>query len=92
MVSYSSGPLLGHVEAGAVAAAFGVQASVVSGGVLCIVGVLACAGLLPGFMATTLAGLPGMNPFDYHSVGSRNVRSSAAMTRLARTRAPRRGT
>jgi MFS family permease len=51
MVSYTSGPLLGHVEAGAVAAAFGVQASVVSGGVLCIVGVLACAGLLPRFMS-----------------------------------------
>ena len=32
MVSYMSGPLLGHVEAGAVAALFGVRASVVSGG------------------------------------------------------------
>jgi hypothetical protein len=32
MVSYSSGPLLGHVGAGAVAAAFGVTASVISGG------------------------------------------------------------
>jgi MFS family permease len=51
MVSYTSGPLLGHVEAGAVAAAFGVQASVVSGGVLCIAGVLACAGLLPRFVS-----------------------------------------
>ena len=38
MVSYMSGPLLGHVEAGVVAAAFGVRASVVSGGVLCVVG------------------------------------------------------
>jgi MFS family permease len=37
MVSYMSGPLLGHVEAGAVAALFGVRASVLSGGVLCIV-------------------------------------------------------
>jgi MFS family permease len=51
MVSYTSGPLLGHVEAGAVAAAFGVQASVVSGGVLCIIGVLACASLLPRFVS-----------------------------------------
>ena len=32
MVSYMSGPLLGHVEAGAVAALAGVQASIVSGG------------------------------------------------------------
>ena len=50
MVSYMSGPLLGHVEAGVVAGAFGVPASVVSGGVLCIVGVLACGLLLPRFV------------------------------------------
>src|SRR5262245_40593532 len=50
MVSYMSGPLLGHVEAGAVAAAFGVRASVVSGGVLCVVGVLLCGLLLPRFV------------------------------------------
>jgi MFS family permease len=50
MVSYMSGPLLGHLEAGAVAAAFGVTASVVSGGVLCVVGVLACGVLLPRFV------------------------------------------
>jgi len=51
MVSYMSGPLLGHVEAGMVAAAFGVSASVVSGGVLCGVGVLACGVLLPRFVS-----------------------------------------
>jgi MFS family permease len=51
MVSYMSGPLLGHVEAGAVAAAFGVQASVVSGGVLCVLGVFACGAFLPRFVA-----------------------------------------
>jgi MFS family permease len=51
MVSYSSGPLLGHVEAGAVAAAFGVQASVVSGGALCIIAVLACGAMLPRFVS-----------------------------------------
>ncbi|HEX6736630.1 MAG TPA: MFS transporter, partial [Vicinamibacteria bacterium] len=50
MVSYMSGPLLGHAEAGAVAALFGVRASVVSGGVLCVVGVLACGALLPRFV------------------------------------------
>jgi MFS family permease len=49
MVSYMSGPLLGHAEAGAVAALFGVRASVISGGVLCVIGVLACAALLPRF-------------------------------------------
>ena len=51
MVSYLSGPLLGHVEAGAVAAVWGVQASVVSGGVLCVIAVLACGALLPRFRA-----------------------------------------
>ena len=49
MVSYMSGPLLGNVESGLVAAAFGTVASVVSGGVLCVVGVVACAAFLPGF-------------------------------------------
>ena len=50
MVSYMSGPLLGNLEAGAVAAAFGVTASVVSGGALCVVGVLACVVWLPRFV------------------------------------------
>jgi hypothetical protein len=50
MVSYMSGPLLGHAEAGAAAALFGVRASVVSGGALCAVGVLACGIALPRFL------------------------------------------
>jgi MFS family permease len=50
LVSYSSGPLLGHFEAGLVAAAFGVTASVISGGVLCIVGVIGCGIALPRFV------------------------------------------
>jgi MFS family permease len=49
LISYSSGPLLGNAEAGAVAGLFGVRASVVSGGVLCLVGVVAAAVLLPQF-------------------------------------------
>src|SRR5258708_32353462 len=44
------GPLLGDVEGGAAAAVFGVRASVISGGVLCILGVLVCGALLPRFM------------------------------------------
>jgi MFS family permease len=51
MVSYMSGPLLGNVEAGLIAAAFSVKASVISGGVLCVVGVILCAVLLPRFVA-----------------------------------------
>ncbi len=48
-VSYSSGPLLGNLEAGVVAAIAGVRASVVSGGILCVVGVGLFALALPAF-------------------------------------------
>ena len=48
-VSYSSGPLLGDVEAGVVGSLAGVRASIVSGGAFCIVGVAAAALLLPAF-------------------------------------------
>ena len=51
MVSYMSGPMLGHLEAGMAAAAFGVRASVVSGGVLCVVGVIVCGLMLPKFVS-----------------------------------------
>jgi len=49
LLSYSIGPTLGNVEAGAVASAFTVTASVVSGGLLCVAGVGVCALLLPAF-------------------------------------------
>jgi MFS family permease len=49
LLSYSTGPLLGNVEAGAVAAAFGVRASVVSGGLLSLVGVGVVAMAMPAF-------------------------------------------
>ena len=49
MIGYMSGPLLGHVEAGAVAAAAGLHASIISGGVFCVAGVLVCGWLLPRF-------------------------------------------
>jgi hypothetical protein len=51
MVSYSSGPALGNAESGVVAGLFSVPASVVSGGVLGVLGCLACAVLLPSFRA-----------------------------------------
>lgn len=54
LLSYSTGPLLGNVESGAVAALFSVRVSVVSGGLLCVAGCLACALLLPGFRAFDL--------------------------------------
>jgi MFS family permease len=49
MISYSSGPALGNLEAGVVGALAGVRASVVSGGVLCVIGTVALSGLLPRF-------------------------------------------
>jgi MFS family permease len=51
LVSYSTGPLLGNAESGLIASAFSVPVSVFSGGVLCVLGCLLCALLLPGFRA-----------------------------------------
>jgi MFS family permease len=48
-ISYSTGPLLGNVEAGLVASLTSVRTSIVSGGVLCVVAVPIVALLLPGF-------------------------------------------
>ncbi len=49
MISYLSGPKLGDTEAGLVAAAFGVTFSIVSGGILCVLGVGLCGYFLPKF-------------------------------------------
>ena len=49
LLSYSTGPLLGNAESGLVAGAFGVGFSIISGGVLCVLGCLMCAALLPTF-------------------------------------------
>jgi MFS family permease len=59
MVSYVTGPLLGNVEAGLLAAAVGVPASVVSGGLLCVVGVVVVAFALPAFPAYDARGPAG---------------------------------
>jgi MFS family permease len=50
MVSYTTGPLLGNAESGAVAALFGVRVSVVSGGLLCVAGTALLSTLLPAFL------------------------------------------
>lgn len=49
MISYISGPRLGDTEAGLMAAAFGISFSVISGGVLCVLGVGVCCWYLPKF-------------------------------------------
>ncbi len=50
MISYTSGPKLGDAEAGIVATLFSVRASVVSGGILCVVGTALISALLPQFI------------------------------------------
>jgi MFS family permease len=49
MVSYTTGPAFGDMESGLVAAAFGVRTSVVSGGLLCVIGTILLAFALPAF-------------------------------------------
>jgi MFS family permease len=49
MLSYTSGPALGNFEAGLVASLFSVRVSVVSGGILCVIGCLLFALALPAF-------------------------------------------
>jgi MFS family permease len=50
MVSYTTGPLLGNAESGIVASFFSIRTSIVSGGVLCILGTGLMALLLPAFL------------------------------------------
>jgi len=49
LISYTSGPLLGNAEAGAAASLLGLRASVVSGGILCVLAVAATSAALPAF-------------------------------------------
>ena len=49
LLSFSGGPLLGNFESGVVASLFSVRFSVVSGGVLCVVGCAVALIALPAF-------------------------------------------
>jgi MFS family permease len=49
MISYSTGPLLGNARAGWLAGAVSERFSIVSGGWMCVAGVLLCIPLLPAF-------------------------------------------
>ncbi len=51
MLSYLTGPYLGNAEAGLVASRFGLRFSVVSGGVMCVLGSGLLALLLPKFIS-----------------------------------------
>jgi hypothetical protein len=50
MISYTSGPKLGDTEAGLVATLFSVRTSIVSGGILCVVGTAIISALIPEFI------------------------------------------
>lgn len=49
MISYMGGPKLGDARAGVMASFLGITTAVVSGGVLCIIGVTACCLIMPKF-------------------------------------------
>jgi MFS family permease len=49
LLSYSIGPTLGNFEAGVVASLFSVRTSILSGGILTVIGCVVCAALLPAF-------------------------------------------
>ncbi len=50
MVSYMSGPMLGNAEAGIVASLFSIRTSIVSGGILCVLGTVVLGIALPQFV------------------------------------------
>ena len=50
LISYTTGPYLGNGEAGIVASRFGLRTSIVSGGVLCVLGSGLLALILPAFI------------------------------------------
>ena len=69
----TSGPRLGDIEAAAAAAVIGAQASVISGGVLCILGVAVVARLFPELgrhVHEPAAAPPGERPVGVSSVDS----------------------
>ncbi len=49
MLSYMTGPLLGNARAGYLATRFDARTAIVSGGILCVLGVALCIPLLPAF-------------------------------------------
>lgn len=51
MISYLTGPMLGGAKMGIVAERFDVKTAIVSGGILCVVGVVLSSLLLPKFIA-----------------------------------------
>ena len=76
MLSYSLGPLGGQARAGLVADRWGVRASITSGGLLCVVGVLLTSAWLRDFWSYD-------DRTDEHAVRERAVRAAEARTTAA---------
>ena len=79
MLSYSLGPLGGQARAGLVADRWGVRASITSGGLLCVVGVLLTSAWLRDFWSYD-------DRTDEHAVRERAVRAADARTTAAEAR------
>lgn len=62
MAVWTSGPALGDLEAGAVAAVTSIDASIVVGGIACIVGILALAGAIPELLTYDARVTPAAEP------------------------------
>jgi hypothetical protein len=80
----AGGPRLGDLEAGAVAEAFGNTASVVSGGLACIVGALLVARLLPGFRNQRVPAVTGSGKDGAEATEMARAAGSAEATGAAR--------
>ncbi|HXT90005.1 MAG TPA: MFS transporter, partial [Trebonia sp.] len=73
MAAVTVGPRVGDAETGAVAAAFGTAASVVSGGLACIAGALLLARLLPEFTRQRASAVPdGTDPAGVPALPTRS--------------------
>jgi ENTS family enterobactin (siderophore) exporter len=68
LAKVTTAPALGNTEAGLVAQAFSLTASVVSGGLACIGGALVLGALIPALRNATLAGPAGGQPSPVSSV------------------------
>ena len=62
MISYMTGPLLGNARAGWMASLRSVRFSIVSGGAICVAGVLLCIPLLPAFWRYRPSAEPAVPP------------------------------
>jgi MFS family permease len=62
LVSFSSGPALGNVEAGIAESLVGLRTSIVFGGVACVAATVVVALLLPGLWSSDAGRPPGVTP------------------------------